>query len=207
MRSGRDAFSSSARPGDGAGFLRPILSVLPSSRYGGRLSSWEPRPADWGGWRGEWNTTRRRLPVGSSSPDGSHFGHCELSPPTGELGSWPATGWDTRRSSRPTILAPMTEDLATQKPGLADAGVVCRAMNCGYLSPGEVAAYLNVSLHAVRAWRKRGRFPAAYRFGKLLRWRRVDIEAWATTRRERGGGAGPNLVKSVRQSFHEGRHG
>jgi excisionase family DNA binding protein len=55
----------------------------------------------------------------------------------------------------------------------------------GYLAPAMAASYLGVSLAAVRAWRKAGRFPPAYMLGRLPRWRREDLDAWARTRRER----------------------
>jgi excisionase family DNA binding protein len=54
-----------------------------------------------------------------------------------------------------------------------------------YLGPGDIATLLGVSLHTVRAWRKHGRLPAAYKVGKILRWERVDIENWVKGHREK----------------------
>jgi len=54
-----------------------------------------------------------------------------------------------------------------------------------YLSPEGVAQHLGVTVHAVRAWRKRGMLPPACKFGKLVRWIRGDIDKWAVDKKER----------------------
>ena len=54
-----------------------------------------------------------------------------------------------------------------------------------YLSPEGVAQHLGVTVHAVRAWRKRGMLPPACKFGKLVRWVRGDIDKWAVDKKER----------------------
>ena len=53
-----------------------------------------------------------------------------------------------------------------------------------FLGPEDIAVLLDVSLHTVRAWRKRDYLPSAYRLGKLLRWRRVIIEEWVRSHLE-----------------------
>lgn len=42
----------------------------------------------------------------------------------------------------------------------------------------EVAAYLKVSVNTLRYWRARGEGPRCHRFGKHLRYRVEDVDAW-----------------------------
>lgn len=68
---------------------------------------------------------------------------------------------------------------------LADVGAVAHGKE--YLGPEDIATMLGVSLHTVRAWRKHGRLPPAYKVGKLLRWDRVGIENWLRAHLEKPG--------------------
>ena len=38
--------------------------------------------------------------------------------------------------------------------------------------------YLSVSVATLRAWKRQGRGPTYFRAGKLVRYRRVDLDAW-----------------------------
>ena len=68
----------------------------------------------------------------------------------------------------------------SSRPVLTVAEVVQKE----FLGPEDIAVLLDVSLHTVRAWRKRDYLPSAYRLGKLLRWRRVIIEEWVRSHLE-----------------------
>ena len=46
------------------------------------------------------------------------------------------------------------------------------------LSPQNLADYLGVPLNTVYRWRYRGGGPAAFRVGKHIRYRRIDVEEW-----------------------------
>jgi len=74
-----------------------------------------------------------------------------------------------------------------------------------YLSVEDVAAHLGVKVGTVRAWRERGVLPPANKFGKLVRWPRQDIEAWARQHQEHVGRRRSGPVELKCQSFHEGR--
>jgi excisionase family DNA binding protein len=67
----------------------------------------------------------------------------------------------------------------------------------GFLSLEQAAAYLGVSPHTVRAWRKQGIFPSAMKFGRLPRWSVGDLNTWAESRREIPGGATIALGKDA----------
>lgn len=54
-----------------------------------------------------------------------------------------------------------------------------------YLGPEDVAVLLGVSLHTVRAWRKRDYLPRAFKFQKVIRWKREVIEGWIKDHLER----------------------
>lgn len=54
----------------------------------------------------------------------------------------------------------------------------------GYLSMADMATYLGVTISTVRAWRKRGLLPPAYKFGRLVRWSRATIDQWVAARAE-----------------------
>jgi len=47
-----------------------------------------------------------------------------------------------------------------------------------WLGPEEVAAELGVPLRTVYAWRSTGRGPRGARFGRHVRFRREDVDAW-----------------------------
>ena len=59
------------------------------------------------------------------------------------------------------------------------------AVDGEYLSPEGLARHLGVTVHAIRAWRKRGKLPPACKFGKLVRWVRGDIDKWVIEKKEK----------------------
>ena len=61
------------------------------------------------------------------------------------------------------------------------------------LTAQDLAAYLEVPLTTLYAWRYRGEGPAGFRIGKHLRYRRSDVEQWI---RERVGESQPNRQRS-----------
>jgi len=54
-----------------------------------------------------------------------------------------------------------------------------------WLTVEELAMEIGVPIRTVRTWRANGSGPRAHRFGKRLKFRRRDIEAWYETRAER----------------------
>ena len=46
------------------------------------------------------------------------------------------------------------------------------------LTIGELAAYLGVPVATVYAWRSRGEGPRSLKFGKHVRYRPEEVEAW-----------------------------
>ncbi|GBD85426.1 helix-turn-helix domain protein [bacterium BMS3Abin02] len=46
------------------------------------------------------------------------------------------------------------------------------------LSVGELAAYLDIPVATLYAWRYRSQGPPGFRVGRHIRYRRSDIEAW-----------------------------
>ena len=68
-----------------------------------------------------------------------------------------------------------------------------------YVTIEDIALRLGVTLHAVRAWRRDRKLPPPYRFGKLLRWRRPDIEIWERSRKEK-----PNAGMIKMPAFQKG---
>lgn len=48
----------------------------------------------------------------------------------------------------------------------------------------ELAAYLGVPVSTVYDWRTHGKGPAAYRFGKRLKFAVSDVRAWVTEQRD-----------------------
>jgi len=53
-----------------------------------------------------------------------------------------------------------------------------------YMTISEVAAYFRLSINTIRAWRRLGKLPQAFKQGKIVRWKREVIEAWEATRQE-----------------------
>lgn len=53
------------------------------------------------------------------------------------------------------------------------------------LDVGELAAYLGVPVSTIYDWRTRGKGPAAYRFGKHLKFAVTDVRTWVTEQRDR----------------------
>jgi excisionase family DNA binding protein len=66
-----------------------------------------------------------------------------------------------------------------------DAGLDCADVQA-YMSLEEFARYLGAKVGTVREWRKQGKLPSAFKFGRLVRWKRIDVERWANARREEG---------------------
>jgi excisionase family DNA binding protein len=52
------------------------------------------------------------------------------------------------------------------------------------LTTEGLAAYLNVPVTTLYAWRHRGEGPPGFRVGRHLRYRRVDVEEWVRGRLE-----------------------
>jgi excisionase family DNA binding protein len=50
------------------------------------------------------------------------------------------------------------------------------------LSLQQASEYLGVSQAALRAWKRDGKGPTFFRAGKLLRFRKCDLDAWIETR-------------------------
>ena len=50
----------------------------------------------------------------------------------------------------------------------------------------ELASYLGISISTVYDWRVHGKGPAAYRFGKHLKFAVSDVRAWIAQQREPG---------------------
>jgi excisionase family DNA binding protein len=46
------------------------------------------------------------------------------------------------------------------------------------LSLEEASKYLGVSQAALRTWKRRGKAPAFFRAGRLLRFRKRDLDRW-----------------------------
>lgn len=55
-----------------------------------------------------------------------------------------------------------------------------------WLKPKAVAEELDVSERTLADWRYEGRGPAYIREGRVVRYRRADLERWATSRRVEG---------------------
>ena len=55
-------------------------------------------------------------------------------------------------------------------------------MESNALSLKKASEYIGVSQGALRAWKRDGKGPAFFRAGKLLRYRRADLEAWIQSR-------------------------
>ena len=55
-----------------------------------------------------------------------------------------------------------------------------------WLTEREAARYLAVSVHAMRFWRKAGKGPNFAALGRLIRYRRDDLDAFMLTRMVRG---------------------
>ncbi|WP_240607086.1 helix-turn-helix domain-containing protein [Cryobacterium aureum] len=54
----------------------------------------------------------------------------------------------------------------------------------------ELAAYLGIPVSTVYDWRVHGKGPAAYRFGKHLKFAISDVQAWMAQQREPSGQPG-----------------
>ncbi len=54
----------------------------------------------------------------------------------------------------------------------------------------EAAAYLRVSLSGLRKWRKRKCGPNYSRFGKVIRYRQSELDAWIDSHSKTHGGSG-----------------
>ena len=85
-----------------------------------------------------------------------------------------------------------TQEPAGRATAVADGGAASFAPTGGPTQPvatewlgiAGAAQHLGVSIHTVKAWRKRDRFAPAVRLGRLPRWRREDLDGWMETQRE-----------------------
>ena len=50
------------------------------------------------------------------------------------------------------------------------------------LSLQQASCYLGVSQAALRTWKREGKGPTFFRAGKLLKFRKCDLDAWIETR-------------------------
>jgi excisionase family DNA binding protein len=50
------------------------------------------------------------------------------------------------------------------------------------LNPKQASAYLGCSESVMRLWRSQGQGPRYFRAGKLIRYRRADLDAWIEAR-------------------------
>ncbi len=57
------------------------------------------------------------------------------------------------------------------------------------LTPQDVSDYLQVPVATLYAWRTRHMGPPAYRVGKHLRYRAVDVDSWLSTQSTPGSAA------------------
>jgi excisionase family DNA binding protein len=53
-----------------------------------------------------------------------------------------------------------------------------------YLTEAEVAALLKVTRGTIKRWRREGTGPPSLRFGRTVRYRRRDVDAWAERQRD-----------------------
>ena len=53
-----------------------------------------------------------------------------------------------------------------------------RGMDSNVLSLQQASQYVGVSQAALRTWKRQGKGPAFFRAGKLLKFRRSDLDAW-----------------------------
>jgi excisionase family DNA binding protein len=72
------------------------------------------------------------------------------------------------------------------------------------LDVNGVARILAVSPETLKAWRKRGEGPPAYRLGRLVRWRTDDVDRWLASRREHSASHKPVGVESGSSVLHGG---
>jgi excisionase family DNA binding protein len=57
-------------------------------------------------------------------------------------------------------------------------------INKDFLSIEDVAAYFGININTAWKWRQKNKLPPAYKFGKLVRWRKEDVDVWAEKHRE-----------------------
>jgi len=57
-----------------------------------------------------------------------------------------------------------------------------------YWTERELSQYLGVSVATLRRWRASGEGPPWRRFGRLIRYARADVDAWAAAQPSGGGG-------------------
>jgi excisionase family DNA binding protein len=69
------------------------------------------------------------------------------------------------------------------------AAAKTRTAVTGWIGPEQLAEELGVPLRTIYAWRSTGKGPRAARFGKHLRFARVDVDAWTEQQKDQLGGA------------------
>ncbi|MEK7996080.1 MAG: helix-turn-helix domain-containing protein [Planctomycetota bacterium] len=94
--------------------------------------------------------------------------------------------------ARPMDASPTAtlESSSQQSPTTAD-------MENEYFSPEDIATLLTVSIHTVRAWRKTGFLPLAFKVGRFVRWSKKDIHEWIRMQRELQEARSPSAVELV----------
>lgn len=67
-----------------------------------------------------------------------------------------------------------------------------------HLNEQEAANYLNVSLSGLRKWRTRRVGPRYCRFGRLIRYRQSDLDAWVDARSSKRDEMNPQMSEGRR---------
>ena len=64
------------------------------------------------------------------------------------------------------------------------------------LTTEDVAELLQLSPYSLMVWRSRGQGPAYVKVGRLVRYKRADVEAWIHARRSQGGHVREGMPRS-----------
>ena len=60
-------------------------------------------------------------------------------------------------------------------------------MASAFFTPKELAEFLSVPISTVRHWKLIGKGPPAFKFGRSVRYRVSDVEAWIEAQRVQSG--------------------
>lgn len=70
-------------------------------------------------------------------------------------------------------------------PALAGQGSTWPTSGETLLNVEALGEYLGISPHTIRIWRMEGTGPRAFKInGRLVRWRKTDVDAWLESQRE-----------------------
>ena len=84
----------------------------------------------------------------------------------------------------------MAEKKKRARDPAAKGGASAPGAKPAHLSPADLAARLGVPPETVYAWNKQGTSPRYMRFGRHVRYRLADVEAWEASRTVGRGHAG-----------------